>query len=168
MRGRLSPTSRAQRAPLISWPDACPLFLPLCHPSRKMPRKTPRRRPPRRGPPRQLPQARMPSPKPRPQKPPPAAARPLCEKRRHPRPLPELLPELAPGLPPGPLQPQPEPPPELRLRKLLPSPRSRRSNPNRNPPCRIVRNNVAITYTSGEQVEVYRCVSNGHVIADYP
>jgi len=28
--------------------------------------------------------------------------------------------------------------------------------PNRNPPSRIVRTNVAITYTSGEQVEVYR------------
>ena len=33
---------------------------------------------------------------------------------------------------------------------------SQRRSPSRNPPPRILRNNVAITYTSGEQVEVYR------------
>jgi len=42
------------------------------------------------------------------------------------------------------------------LRKLLPSPSRPWSNPNRNPRSRTFRTNVAITYTSGAQVEVYR------------
>src|SRR5450759_4759491 len=71
MKDRPSPTRRAQRAPSISWPNACRPFLR----SRKMPRKVPRRGLPRRGLSHQRPRARMPSQKPRPQKPPPAASR---------------------------------------------------------------------------------------------